>query len=319
MTVSTPSALSSSHALDVIARSIHRTPVMTSASLNAQLGLDLTFKCEHLQRTGSFKFRGASFAVALLPDDCPGVATHSSGNHGAALAAAAAARGMPADIVMPDNAVPDKIEAVRAYGGTVHLCRPTQVDRERGLAARVASGRVAIPPYDHDHVIAGQGTVALELIAQAPQIDCIVAPIGGGGLLAGCVLAAARIRPDLEVIGAEPNGADDALRSLAAGARVDDHEPRTIADGLRALVGRRNLAILARAGTRIVPVDEADIVDSMHLIWRHLKQVVEPSGAVALAALRAHRQAFANRRVGVILSGGNLALSAIFQAIRAQP
>ena len=197
-------------ALREIAGRIRRTPVMASASLNERTGLDLAFKCEQLQRTGSFKFRGASFAVSQLPGDCAGVATHSSGNHGAALAAAAAARGLSADIVMPENAVTSKVEAVRAYGGTVHFCEPTQAAREAGLEDLVAEGKVAIPPYDHDHVIAGQGTAAVELLAQDCRLDDIVAPIGGGGLLAGITLAAAQLSPGVRVTGGEPEGADDA-------------------------------------------------------------------------------------------------------------
>ena len=181
-------------ALTAISPQIRRTPLMTSDSLNRLTGLDLVFKCEQLQKTGSFKFRGASFAVAQLPDECPGVATHSSGNHGAALAAAAAARGFPADVVMPENAVASKIEAVRAYGGTVHFCESTQAAREAGLQALIEQGKTPIPPYDHAHIIAGQGTAGLELLAQDPHLDEIVAPVGGGGLLSGITLAAAQSR-----------------------------------------------------------------------------------------------------------------------------
>lgn len=279
---------------------------MTSESLNRSTGLELVFKCEQLQKTGSFKFRGASFAVSRLPDDCPGVATHSSGNHGAALAAAAAARGMTADVVMPENAVASKIEAVRAYGGTVHFCAPNQGAREQGLKELVDRGSTAIPPYDHEHIIAGQGTVALELLAQDPHLDDIVAPIGGGGLLSGITLAAASVAPHVRVTGAEPAGADDSARSLAAGQRVSEHDPKTIADGLRALIGTRNFAILAGHGIEVLTVTEDQIIEAMTLIWRHLKQVVEPSGAVPLAAILANRERFAGRRTGVVLSGGNL-------------
>ena len=298
--------ITSKGALAEIADRIRRTQIVTSESLNRLTAVDLTFKCEHLQITGSFKFRGASFAVSRLPATCPGVATHSSGNHGAALAAAAAARGFPADVVMPENAVASKIEAVRAYGGTVHFCAPTQAAREAGLQALIEQGKTAIPPYDHEHIIAGQGTVALEFLAQAPRLDDIVAPIGGGGLLAGITLAAAQVAPQARVTGAEPAGADDAARSLAGGERVSDHDPQTIADGLRALIGARNFAVLYRHGIDVITVSEAQITEAMTLIWRHLKQVVEPSAAVPLAAVLARRESFAGRRVGIVLSGGNL-------------
>ena len=293
-------------ALARIADRIRRTPVMSSTTLDAETGLELVFKCEHLQHTGSFKFRGASHAVSRLPADCPGVATHSSGNHGAALAAAARSRGFSADIVMPDNAVQCKIDAVRSHGGRIHFCAPTQTAREAGLQALIDQGRVAIPPYDHDDVIAGQGTVALEFMAQVPALDCIVAPIGGGGLLSGITLAAAHHAPGLEVIGAEPAGADDAARSLQAGQRVSTHVPNTIADGLRALIGVRNFGILSTHRVSILTVDETSILAAMGLLWQHLKQVVEPSGAVPLAAVLAHRERFRGRRVGIVLSGGNL-------------
>lgn len=293
-------------ALAEIAGRIHRTPVMTSESLNRLTGLDLVFKCEQLQKTGSFKFRGASFAVSQLPDDCPGVATHSSGNHGAALAAAAAARGFSAEVVMPENAVASKVEAVRAYGGKVHFCEPNQASREAGLQTLIDQGKTAIPPYDHEHIIAGQGTVALEFLAQISDLDDIIAPIGGGGLLSGIALAAAQVAPHVRVTGAEPAGADDAARSLAGGERVSDHDPQTIADGLRALIGTRNFAVLYGHGIEVITVTEAQIIEAMTLVWRHIKQVVEPSGAVPLAAVLASRERFSGRRVGVVLSGGNL-------------
>lgn len=302
-------------ALAVIAGRIRRTPLMTSASLDERTGLELVFKCEQLQKTGSFKFRGASFAVSKLPPDCPGVVTHSSGNHGAALAAAARLRGFSADIVMPENSVPAKIEAVRAYGGTVHFCEPTQAAREAGLAGLIERGLTPIPPYDHPDIIAGQGTVAVELLAQDSRLDCVVAPIGGGGLLAGSTLAAARHAPHVQVIGAEPAGADDAARSLAAGRRVQHHDPDTIADGLRALIGERNFAILARWRVEVLTVTEAQILEAMALIWRHLKQVVEPSGAVPLAAVLAHRDRFARRRIGIVLSGGNIDATQLVKAL----
>ncbi|MCA1777841.1 MAG: threonine/serine dehydratase [Xanthomonadaceae bacterium] len=302
-------------ALDAIAGRIARTPVMTSTTLNRLTGLDLVFKCEQLQKTGSFKFRGASYAVSRLPHDCPGVATHSSGNHGAALAAAAALRGFSADVVMPENAVEAKIEAVRAYGGRVHLCKPTQADRENGLNELIERGLAAIPPYDHDDIIAGQGTVAVELLAQRPDLDCLVAPIGGGGLLAGMTLAVGQHRPGLRVIGAEPSGADDAARSRTAGRRVAEHHPETLADGLRALIGVRNFAIIQANDIPILTVTEQQIIDAMALVWRHLKQLVEPSGAVPLAAVLAHPESFRGVCTGIVLSGGNLDIRQLLSSL----
>ncbi|NKI35297.1 threonine/serine dehydratase [Wenzhouxiangella sp. XN79A] len=290
---------------------VRRTPVLLEPALDAQLGCRLHFKAEHLQVTGSFKYRGASNALARLDDGIRGVATHSSGNHGAALAAAARARGLEAHVVMPENAVRTKIEAVRAHGGQVHFCAPNQAAREAGLADWVDRGFVAIPPYDHDDIIAGQGTLALELLEQVEALDCIVAPIGGGGMLAGIVRAVAERAPDVQVIGAEPLGADDAQRSLAAGRRVEDHHPQTIADGLRALLGQRNFAILSAADVPILTVSEDGIRSAMGLLWHRLKQVIEPSGAVALAAVAAHSERFAGQRVGVVLSGGNLDTDAL--------
>lgn len=303
-------------AADRIRMQVRRTPLMAAETLDERAGCTLVFKCEQLQHTGSFKFRGASHAVGLLPPDCPGVATHSSGNHGAALARAARVRGLTAHVVMPDNAVTSKVRAVRTAGGEVHFCAPNQIAREAGLGAWVELGFEAIPPYDDARIIAGQGTCVRELLEQAPELDCVIAPVGGGGLLAGSVLAA---DGRVEVLGAEPAGADDTARSLARNARVDDHQPRTRADGLRALVGRRNLAILSSAGTRVLTVGETGILAAMRLLWEELKQVIEPSGAVALAAVLGHPEVFAGRRVGVVLSGGNLDLDELFKRMAEIP
>jgi len=293
------------------------TPVMRSDALDRRFGCRMHFKCEQLQVTGSFKFRGASHAVSLLPDGTPGVATHSSGNHGAALARAARARGLPAHIVMPENAVRFKVEAVRANGGEVHFCAPNQAAREAGLADWVERGFAPVPPYDDDRIIAGQASCALEFLEQVPDLEYLIAPIGGGGLLAGTALAAAGMAPDLQVVGAEPAGADDAARSLLRGQRVNDHHPETIADGLRALVGLRNLDLIQRHVAEIITVSESRIVDAMTLIWTHLKQVVEPSGAVPLAALieaiETRPEAWSGRQVGLILSGGNLDVDPIME------
>ena len=294
------------------------TPVLRADSLDQLAGCQIAFKCEHLQKTGSFKFRGASLAVSRLNDDCAGVATHSSGNHGAALAAAATARGLPAHVVMPDNAVLTKVESVKAHGGYVHFCQPTQQAREQGLANLVSDGFVPIPPYDHDDIILGQGTVAVEFLDQVQDLDTIVAPIGGGGLLAGLAMAAAEHARPVRIVGAEPIGADDAARSLNSGQRTSRHEPDTIADGLRALIGQRNFSILNQYAVDILTVTDAEILSAMNHLWRTLKQVIEPSGAVALAAVLKHAEQFSGQRVGVILSGGNLDLEPMFALLQPQ-
>ncbi|MEM1081188.1 MAG: threonine/serine dehydratase [Pseudomonadota bacterium] len=304
------------HAFEVIQAMVQRTPVMASASLNVALGTELWFKCEHLQHTGSFKYRGASYAVSQLPDDCPGVATHSSGNHGAALAAAASTQGLTADVVMPSNAVQCKIDAVRRYGGRVHFCAPTQDAREHGLARLVKRGLTPIPPYDHDHIILGQSTIGTELLDEHEDLDVIVAPIGGGGMLAGVTLAAQQHHRSVRVIGAEPAAADDAARSLAEGRRVQTHQPNTIADGLRALIGIRNFNILHAHQCSILTVSEAQILTAMATLWTDLKQIVEPSGAVALAAIMNNPESFKDLKVGVVLSGGNLDMDPVFEPIR---
>jgi threonine dehydratase len=320
MTVSSLTPKDLEAARQRILSQVVRTPVMRSEALDRHFGCSLHFKCEQLQVTGSFKFRGASHAVALLPDDARGVATHSSGNHGAALARAARARGLLAHIVMPENAVRFKVEAVKANGGEVHFCAPNQAAREAGLAAWVDQGFVPVPPYDDDRIIAGQGSCALEFLEQIPDLERLIAPIGGGGLLAGTALAAAGMGSTIRVVGAEPAAADDAARSLALGRRVDDHHPETIADGLRALVGLRNLGLIQRHVAAIITVSESRIVDAMTLIWTHLKQVVEPSGAVPLAALmqamEEQPEAWEGRQVGLILSGGNLDIDPIMERWR---
>ncbi len=303
-------------AREVIRPDIRVTPILTNQPLNDVLGFEAFFKCEHLQATGSFKLRGASYAVAGLPDDCAGVATHSSGNHGAALACAARQRGLAAHVVVPDNAVRVKIENIRDHGGEVHLCRPDQAAREAGLAKFIEQGFAAIPPYDDNRIIAGQGSCALELMEQVENLDIIVTPVGGGGLLAGSALAALAQHRAPRVIGVEPAGADDTIRSLARGSRVTDHNPETIADGLRALVGERNLAIIRTAVEQVIAVDEADIIAAMRLIWTHTRQLVEPSGAVALAGIMTHRQDFAGARVGMVISGGNLDIEPVLATLQ---
>ena len=296
-----------------IAPLAHRTPILSSTGLDELAGARLVFKCENFQRVGAFKFRGACNAVQQLSDDqlAQGVATHSSGNHAAALALAARLRGATAHIVMPAGAPPVKRAAVIALGGRVTTCPPTLVGREAALAEVVAAtGATIIHPYNDHRVIAGQGTAALELLTEHPELDDLVAPVGGGGLLAGTALAAAGHHPRPRVLGAEPAGADDACRSLIAGRIVPQLDPRTIADGLRTSLGERTFPILQRHVAGIRLASEEGIRRALRLLLERLKVVVEPSAAVPLAAILEHPAEFAGRRVGIILSGGNLDLDA---------
>jgi threonine dehydratase len=296
------------------------TPVIRVPELDAGLGCLAFLKCENLQETGSFKLRGASNAVAMLREagDVRAVATHSSGNHGAALALAASRDGRSAHVVMPRNSVPAKLAAVRRYGGEVILCEPTQAAREEGLARLVARGMASIPPYEHPDVIAGQGTVAMELIDFMKDTDILIMPVGGGGLLAGCAIAARTMRTHITLYGAEPAGAADAWQSLRTGERVTSLRPDTIADGLRAVIGGLNFDIIKERVDDILLVEEADIVDAMRWVWKHAAMPVEPSSAVAIAAMRRHRDRFRDARVGVVITGGNVDYAA-FPWLRESP
>lgn len=296
-----------------IGRRVYRTPVLTSHSLDEELGASLFFKCENFQRTGAFKFRGASNAVWSLDEEVAarGVVTHSSGNHGAALARAAQERGIPAHVVMPRGASEVKRRAVEDFGGRVVECEPTQTDREANTAAlQEETGAVLVHPYDDSRVIAGQGTCCLELVQRVADLDLVVTPISGGGLLAGTALVSRRLAPQATIVGAEPAGADDAYRSFQAGRIVPVENPRTMADGLRATIGVRPFAILREAGVRVVLVEEDAIRRALRLAWERLKVVIEPSSAVVLAALTGGDLDIAGQRVGVILSGGNVTLPA---------
>lgn len=285
---------------------VHLTPVITSDGLDAELGCELHCKCEHLQRTGAFKFRGASNAVARLHEEGirGDVATHSSGNHGSALALAARLDGRTAHIVMPDNASALKVDAVRHNGGVVHFCPSSQHGRESGLALLVQAGHIPIPPYDHFDIIAGQGTAALELVESHPDLDILIAPVGGGGLIGGTALVAKD--HGITVYAAEPAGAADTAASMALGHRVSSVQPDTIADGLRALVGERNFAIIQRHVSKVLTVEEEDIRTAMVLFWRNTRMLIEPSSAVVIAAIGAHPQLFAGKKVGAIISGANI-------------
>ena len=292
---------------------VERTPVLRSDTLDALTGARLYLKCEHLQKTGAFKARGASNAVFGLPDDDArrGVATHSSGNHGAALAWAARLRGIPAHVVVPSNANRAKRANIARYGARIVLCEPTLAARESTLATVLAeTGANAVPPYDDARVIAGQGTAALELIEDAGGLDDLLTPVGGGGLLSGAAIAAHGLDAAIRVYGAEPLGADDAARSLAAGERLPQTDPRTMADGLRTSLGELNFALIRREVEGVITVTEPEIAAATRLLWEICKQLVEPSSAVVLAAILARPEAFRGRRVGVVLSGGNVDLDA---------
>lgn len=289
----------------------HRTPVLTSAHFDHLTGAKLFFKCENFQKVGAFKFRGACNAVfSLSPDELErGVVTHSSGNHAQALALAARLRGTRATIVMPDNATAIKVAAVRGYGAEVVLCQPTQEGRE-GETARIveATGATLIHPFNDSRIVAGQSTAAQELLEDVAELDMILAPVGGGGLLSGCALAAHHYSPETRVVGAEPAAADDAARSLEAGQILPALPPATIADGLLTSLGELTFAILRDHVERIVTVDEAAIVEAMRAVWERMKIIIEPSSAVPVAALLKGALEARGERVGVILSGGNVDL-----------
>ena len=292
---------------------VHRTPVMTSTLLNQQCGTSLHFKCEHLQNVGAFKARGACNAVFSLTDEemHRGVVTHSSGNHGAALARAAALRGITAHIVMPRNAPKVKQAAVAGYGATIILCDPTPDARERTCAdVQARTGATLVHPYDDYRIIAGAATAAVELLEDVPDLDVVMAPVGGGGLLSGTALAVKSLRPAAIVLGAEPAGADDAQRSLRAG-RIVHVTANTVADGLRTGLAERTFEILRDDVSDILTVSEEGIVAAYRRIWEILKQVVEPSGGIAFGAVREHAARFAGLEVGIILTGGNVDLDAI--------
>jgi threonine dehydratase len=294
-----------------IAGRVHRTPVLTCATLDSLTGARIFFKCENFQKVGAFKMRGATNAVLSLAEHeaAKGVATHSSGNHAQALALAARDRGIPAYIVMPTSAPAVKRAAVLGYGAEIISCEPTLAARESTLEAVVErTGAAFIHPYDDERIIAGQGTAALELIEDVPDLEMVMAPVGGGGLLAGTAISVASLVPGARVVAAEPAGADDAARSLAAGRILPSENPRTVADGLLTSLGRHNFPIIQRHVAAIWTVDDPAIVAAMRLIWERMKIIVEPSAAVCLAAAVEHASEVAGRRLGIILSGGNVDL-----------
>jgi len=307
-----------------IAPKIHRTPVLTSTSLNAMTGAQLFFKCENLQKTGSFKIRGASNAILSLTEQeaARGIVTQSSGNHGAAVACAAAWRGIPAWIVMPRNAPAVKARAVEGYGGKVVFCEPTVTARKTACdRVQVETGAHLVHPYDDDRIIAGQATAAKELLEEVADLDAVFAPVSGGGLLSGTCLGAKGIRGDMRIFGCEPERADDAYRSLTTGTLQSQDSSDTIADGLRASLAPRTFAILRRHVERILLVSEEEIVSAARLIWERMKIIIEPSSAVAIAPLLRpgvvaslnlpKRGDDAVPKLGVIFSGGNVDLSSL--------
>lgn len=292
----------------------HVTPVLSSAAIDRISGASVFFKCENFQKVGAFKFRGAINAVYSLSEEAAarGVATHSSGNHGAAVSLAAALRGTSATVVMPENANATKRAAVEGYGGKVVSCGPGEKSREETVSLVLKqTGATLIPPFDHRLVIAGQGTAAMELLDQAPELDAVIAPVGGGGLLAGTAVAVSALSPGTQIFGAEPKTADDAYRSLRAGRIQRLKSTNTIADGLRTTVGELTFSIIRAHVKDIICVGEDEIVAAMRLVLERMKIVIEPSAAVAVAALLKSRKLFERKRVGVILSGGNVDLDSL--------
>lgn len=305
----TPSDLEQAH--DRIKPHIHHTPVMTSQSINAIAGCSIYFKCENFQKIGAFKARGGLNAVMCLPEDerQKGVVTHSSGNHAQAVAMAAKMCGIPAYIVMPDTAPEVKKKAVRGYGAEITFCKPTIESRlENANRIQEATGAFMVSPYNDYHVIAGQGTAAMEFFEDTPDLDAILTPVGGGGLLAGTALAAHYYAPNTKVFAGEPEGAQDTYLSMKAGKMVAVAKPGTIADGLLATMGDKNFAIIKELVDDVFLVNDEEIVEAMRLIWERMKIIIEPSCAVPMAALLKNKQAFAGQKVGIILSGGNVDL-----------
>lgn len=296
---------------DRIAPYIHRTPVLTSSYLNALTGAELYFKCENFQKAGAFKARGASNAVFSLSDAqaARGVATHSSGNHGLCLSYAAGRRGIPCTVVMPRTAPQAKKDAVAGYGGRVVECEPSTTSRESVFAKVMAgSGAEFVHPYNDPRVIAGQATCARELNEQVPGLDAVIAPIGGGGMISGTCLTLSAIAPGVQIYAAEPEQADDAARSFKAGHIIADDAPETVADGLKVPLKELTWHFVQRHVTDILTTSEDEIIEAMKLTWKRMKIVMEPSCAVPLAAILRNPAVFRGKRVGVIITGGNVDL-----------
>jgi threonine dehydratase len=293
---------------------IHRTPVLTSSRLNEASGASLFFKCENFQKIGAFKARGATNAVFSLDDATArrGVATHSSGNHGAAVARAAKLRHIPAHIVMPSNSAKVKIRAVESYGAHIVFCEPTEEAREVACAEVIKkTSATLIHSFENEDVMAGQGTAAMELLEDVPDLDLVMCPVGGGGLLSGTAIAGKSMRPKIKVIAVEPQNVDDAAQSFRAGRRLVTEKKFTMADGLRTNIGEPNFAIIQRYVDDIVTVSEEAIVSAMRTIWETMKIIIEPSAAVPYAAIQEGKIEVSAKRVGIILTGGNVDLDAL--------
>ncbi|HNE70430.1 MAG TPA: pyridoxal-phosphate dependent enzyme [Anaerolineales bacterium] len=290
----------------------HRTPVLTNESLNQKVGAQVYLKCENLQKVGAFKFRGACNAVYSLTDEeaSHGVVTHSSGNHAQALALAAKMRGIPAYIVMPSNAPQVKKDAVAGYGGQITFCEPTLAARESTMEGiRQKTGATVVHPYDNEKVIAGQGTAAMELLEDVPDLDVIITPVGGGGLLSGTSIAAMGLKKGIRVIAGEPEKADDAFRSLQADRIIPSENPKTIADGLLTSLGALTFPIIQQNVEQIVTVSEEGIITTMKFVWERAKIIIEPSSAVAIGVLWENKINLHGLKIGVIISGGNVDLN----------
>jgi threonine dehydratase len=299
---------------DRIRPHIHRTPVLTSSRLDAASGASLFFKCENFQKVGAFKARGATNAVFALDEETArrGVATHSSGNHAAALSRAAGLRGIAAYIVMPSNSSKVKVRAVEGYGGRIVFCEPNQQAREEACARVIGeTGATLIHPFENEDVMAGQGTISIELLEDVPDLDFLLCPVGGGGVLCGTAIAAKTLRPEIKVIAVEPAGADDAAQSFQQHQLVCQEQKNTIADGLRTNLGAPNFELIQRYVDDIVTVSDEAIVAAMRAIWETMKIVVEPSGAVPYAAVLEGRVDLRAKRVGIVLTGGNVDLDAL--------
>ncbi len=293
---------------------VHRTPVLTSEFLDDLTGAKLFFKCENFQKAGAFKVRGACNAVFGLSDDMleKGVATHSSGNHALSLSYAAGRRGIPCYVVMPRTAPQAKKDAVRGYGGIITECEPSTSSREAVFAkVQAETGAEFVHPYNDPRVIAGQGTCSAELIEQAENLDMVIAPIGGGGMISGTCLTLSNLAPNIKIYAAEPEQADDAARSFKAGHIIADDAPVTVADGLKVPLKELTWHFVSNHVTDILTASESEIVDAMKLIWKRMKIVMEPSSAVPLATILKNKDMFAGKRVGIIITGGNVDLDSL--------
>jgi threonine dehydratase len=298
---------------------INKTPVMTSSTLDSITNAKIYFKCENFQKVGAFKFRGAFNAISLLTDEQrkQGVITHSSGNHAQALALAATKLGIHATIVMPKGAPKNKINATKGYGAEIEFCDNTLEARIRKTEEIIKNRRnILIHPFDNDNIINGQGTAAYELFEEIGELDIIIAPLGGGGLLSGTAIATRGLFPNTQVIGVEPEMADDALRSLEAGYIIPSTYPDTIADGLRTSLCERTFHIIQKYVDNVVTVSEIEIIEAMRFLWERMKMIVEPSGAVPLAALLSKKLSIENKKIGAILSGGNIDIEPFFQLLK---